>query len=145
MYTLSMGGITFAILAACAFGLWTVFHQLASPHINQVFGAIVVSLTAVLVGMLFLVPKLNGAPLVTDQKGVYFLILAGVTAFAIDFFALHAYSQGLPITIGGPIIIGGSIAVAAAVGFFLGDALTPLKILGLGLLVAGAVILSITS
>ena len=41
-------------------------------------------------------------------------------AFGIDFFALQAYSKGLPLTVGGPIIIGGSIAVAVSIGFVLG-------------------------
>ena len=45
-----MNPILFAILAAGSFGLWTVFHKLASPYVNQIFGAIIVSLTAVIFG-----------------------------------------------------------------------------------------------
>ena len=77
----------------------------------------------------------------TLPKGIYFLIIAGVAAFFIDFLALHAYSKGLPLSIGGPVIIGGSIAIAIIIGFFMGDTITALKALGLCLIVAGTVIL----
>ena len=138
-----MNPVVFAILAAFAFGAWTVFHKLASPHINQVFGAILVSLTAVIVGSLWLLPQIKNTQLVTNSKGVIFLVLAGVCAFLIDFFALQAYSKGLPITIGGPIIIGGSIAVASIIGFVFGDSITLAKLLGLGFLIGGTIILSV--
>ena len=140
-----MDPIFFAVLAAAAFGLWTVFHKLASPHINQIFGAIIISLTAVLFGSIALFVKFKDIKLFTDVKGIYFLIFAGISAFFIDFLALHAYSKGLPISIGGPVIIGGSIAIAIVIGFFLGDTVTALKALGLGLIIAGAVILAAIS
>lgn len=139
-----MSPILFAAFAAVAFGFWTVFHKFASTHIDQIFGAIIVSLSAVVVGAIVLIPKLKSIQLVSDSKGVYFAIAAGIMAFLIDYFALTAYSKGLPINIGGPIIIGGSIAVAAVIGFVLGDSITLPKIIGLGLLLAGAVILSMT-
>jgi len=140
-----MNPITFAILAAVSFGLWTVFHKLASPYINQVFGAIIVSLTAVVVGSVILVSRVKGIQLVSDPKGIFFLILAGIAAFFIDFLALQAYSKGLPLTIGGPIIIGGSIVIAVLIGFVLGDTITALKVLGIALLIAGTVLLAAAS
>jgi len=139
-----MPPVIFAILAAITFGLWTVFHQAASAHINQIFGAILVSFTAVIAGTLVLLPQLKNVQLVTDQRGVYFLILAGVAAFALDFFALQAYSKGLPITVGGPIIIGGSIAIAVVVGFLLGEPVTLTKLIALALVISGATILAMT-
>ncbi|MCH7828493.1 hypothetical protein IH982_01325 [Patescibacteria group bacterium] len=115
-----MNPIAFAVLAAPAFGLWTVFHKLAAPYINQVFGAILVSFTAVILGSIVLLPRIKDVQLFSDPKGIIFLVLAGLMAFGIDFFALQAYSKGLPLTVGGPIIIGGSIAVAVSIGFVLG-------------------------
>lgn len=140
-----MNPIAFAILAAVAFGAWTVFHKLASPYINQVFGAIIVSLTAVILGSFFLLPNLKQTQLFTNSKGITFLILAGVCAFFIDFFALQAYSKGLALTTGGPIIIGGSIAIATVIGFFFGDSVTTLKLVALALLVSGAALLAAVS
>ena len=140
-----MNPIFFAIMAAIVFGAWTVFHKLASPHINQIFGAILVSLVAVLAGSIWLLPQLKNIELVTNPKGIVFLILAGISAFFIDFFALQAYSKGLSISVGGPIIIGGSIAIAVTIGIFLGDSFSLLKLLGLALLLTGAILLTTTS
>ncbi|VVB59768.1 Uncharacterised protein [uncultured archaeon] len=106
-------GIVFALITAVSFGFWTVFHQQASPHINPIFGAIVVSLTAVVLGSIILLPQIKEVTLFTSQKGVIFVILAWLAAFAIDFFALKTYASGVPISVGGPIIIGGSVAIAS--------------------------------
>ncbi len=137
-----MPGLIFAIIAALAFGLWTVFHQQASSSINSLFGAILVSFTAVIIGALFLIPRISTTTLFSDPKGIVFAVLAGACAFALDLFVLKAYGSGLPISIGGPIIIGGSVAVAAVIGFFLGESITFAKIGGLILVVAGAAILA---
>jgi uncharacterized membrane protein len=134
--------ILFAIVAAIAFGLWTVFHDQASDHINFLFGAIVVSLTAVVVGLALLLPKIKSTTLYTNPKGIIFAVLAGVCALAIDFFALKAYGSGLSVSVGGPIIIAGSVAIAAFIGFFLGESITLMKVLGLLLIIVGSGILS---
>lgn len=140
-----MSPIIFAIITALVFGLWTVFHKLAAPHINQVLGAIVVSGVAVLFGLLTIIAQPTQFRLETNQKGLIFLALAGICAFLIDFFALKTYAAGLPVTIGGPLIIGGSIAVAVMIGFWMGDTITAAKIFGLLLLAAGASILAAVS
>lgn len=137
-----MNPVIFAILAAASFGLWTVFHKLASPYINQIFGAILVSLTAVIFGGIIFLFNMKGIQLFTDVKGIIFIILAGIAAFFIDFLALQAYSKGLPLTIGGPIVIGGSMAVAVTIGFLLGEPLTALKILGIMLIILGGIVLA---
>lgn len=140
-----MTPITLALLAAFVFGLWTVFHQIASVHINQVLGAIIVSLTAVIAGLIVLLPQLKVGNLVTDTKGIYFLIGAGVCAFLIDFLALSAYAKGLSVNVGGPIIIGGSIAVAGVIGFLMGDSVTIPKLIGIGFVFVGAVVLAVAT
>lgn len=136
-------GIIFAIIAAVALGIWTVFHQQASNHINNLFGAIIVSATAVLLGLIFLLPKIKTTALYTNPKGILFSVLAGFCALAIDYFALKAYGTGgLPISVGGPIIIAGSVAIASVIGFFLGESVTLMKIVGLVLVIAGSAILA---
>lgn len=139
-----MSSIIFAILAAAAFAFLTIFHRLASPYINQVLGAIIVSITAVIFGLIVLFTQLKKIQFSINPKGVFFIILAGISAFFIDFLSLQAYSKGLSLTIGGPIIIGGSVAIAIIVGFLLGDTITALKVFGLVLLIVGAIILSVT-
>ncbi len=135
----------YAVLAAIAFGFWTVFHKLASPYINQVFGAILVSFTAVIAGLVVLLPQIRETQLVTNSKGIYFIIGAGICAFLIDFLALNAYAKGLSVNVGGPIIIGGSIAVAGLIGFLMGDPITFVKLAGIGLVILGSVVLSLAT
>ena len=138
-------GIIFATIAAIAFGAWTVFHQQAADKINYLFGAIIVSLTAVILGSIFLLPNIKSTTLFSNPKGILFAVLAGVCALAIDYFALKAYGSGLAISVAGPIIIGGSVAIAASIGFFLGESITLMKILGLLFVIIGSGILAATS
>ncbi len=140
-----MTPITFAIFAALFYALWTFFHKLASPHINLVFGAILVSLTAVIFGSIFFFTRARGEQLITDNKGILFIVLAGISAFCLDYFVLQAYAKGLPLSIGAPVIIGGSMAIAVTIGFFIGESITTAKIIGILLTVAGGVILASVS
>lgn len=135
-------GLIFAISAAAFFGLWTVFHQQAAKYINSLFGAIIVSFTAVVLGLIFFIPNIRTAQPLFNYRGLMFAVLAGTCALLIDLFALKAYNSGLQISVGGPIIIGGSIAIASVVGFTLGESVTLMKIAGLILVVAGASILA---
>lgn len=136
-------GIIFAIIAAVAFGAWTVFHQQAADKIDYLVGAIIISLTAVILGLIILLPRIKSVTLFSNSKGLMFAILAGVCALAIDYFALKSYGTGLAVSIAGPIIIGGSIAVATIIGLFLGESLTLIKLLGLVLVIGGASILAV--
>lgn len=138
-------GVIFAIATAIVFGLWTVFHERASAHINNLFGAILVSFTAVILGLIIFLPRIKSTTLYTNPKGIIFAVLAGVCALGIDYFALKTYGTGLPISIGGPIIIGGSVTIASVVGFFLGESITFVKIAGLLLVIAGSALLTIIS
>ena len=135
-------GVLYAITAAFAFGAWTIFHQLASEKINNLFGAIIVSLSAVLLGLVFLLPKIKQVNLYSDPKGILFAVFAGICALAVDYFALKAYSSNLAISVVGPIIIGGSVAFAVLIGFFMGEPVTLMKALGLLLVIAGSAILA---
>ena len=135
-------GTVFAIIAAVSFGLWTVFQERASDFVNTLFGAIVVSTTAALIGIALLLPKIKSTQLYSDSRGLVFAVLAGMCALGIDFFALKAYGTGLDVSVGGPIIIGGSVAIAAFVGFLLGESFTLAKLLGLALVIAGSGILA---
>ena len=132
----------FAVAAAVTLGLWTVFNNQASDNILPAFGAVLVSFTAVFVGSMFLMPKLRSAKLFTHWKGILFAVLAGAFAFGSDYLSLKTFASGVDVSVGGPIIIGGSVAVAAVIGFFLGEAFTTMKFLGLLLVIVGAGILS---
>jgi uncharacterized membrane protein len=135
-------GIFFAIIAAVAFGIWTVFHQQAANKIDYLFGAILVSLTAVIAGVILLLPRIKSTTLFTDPKGILFAVLAGLCALTIDIFALKAYGSGMAVSVAGPIIISGSVAIAAIIGLFMGESLTFAKVLGIIFVIIGAGILA---
>lgn len=132
-----------AMLAAVSMGLWVVFNKIAAGYVNQLLGAILLSVTAVTIGgTVFLLRGPQAVRLVTSPRGIVFIALAGAAAFSMDFLGLTAYSRGLPITVGGPIIIGGSIAVATLVGFSLGEAASLAKVIPIALIVVGAAMLA---
>jgi uncharacterized membrane protein len=135
-------GILFAIIAATAFGAWTVFHQQAASKIDYLVGAIIISLTATVLGIVILLPRIKSTVLLSNSKGILFAVLAGICALAIDYFALKSYGTGLAVSVAGPIIIGGSIAVATIIGLFLGESITLMKVLGLIFVIGGASILA---
>jgi uncharacterized membrane protein len=136
-------GILFAILAATAFGFWTVFHAQAANHINQLFGAVLISFTAVLIGTVLLLTQYKTVNGLWEPRGIAFAVCAGIMALGIDYFVLRAYSSDVPISIVGPIVIGGSIAIATIVGFFLGESITSPKVIGVLLVILGASLLSV--
>ncbi len=131
------------ILAAFSLGLIQVLQKIASTKINPIIGAIIVSLIAVIVGIILAMSQIKLNTVQITYWGVFFVALAGIFAFGADYFTLKSYSSGLEISIIGPIIIGGSIAIATIVGFILGDKITLLKILGIAMVIGGASILSI--
>lgn len=138
-----MAPVVFAALASVSMGLWVVFNKVAAGYVNQLLGAILLSVTAVAIGgTVFLLRGPPAAQLVTSPKGIIFVALAGAAAFSMDFLSLTAYSRGLPITVGGPIIIGGSIAVATLLGFSLGEPATITKVIAIVLIVVGAALLA---
>lgn len=134
--------VLFAIIAAISFGLYSTFQDLGSKNISTLLGAMIISLTALILGFLFFLFKVMPINIHPSPKSIIFLVLAGLFAFGIDIFALKAYGSGLPISIGGPIIIGGSIVVASIVGLILGETLSLSKIAGILLVVIGVCILS---
>lgn len=138
-----MAPVIFAILAAVSMGLWVVFNKIAASYVNQLFGAILLSVTAVAIGStIFLLRGPQVARLLTSPKGIVFIALAGAAAFSMDFLGLTAYSRGLSITVGGPIIIGGSIAVATLMGSLLGETLSITKVIAIVLIVVGVTLLT---
>ena len=130
--------------AAVAAGFYSYFQRLASPNVNQLFGALAVSAAALAIAALFLVPQLGRIRLFTNPAGMssmWFLLGAGAAAFSIDYFTLQAYSKGLPISVGAPIGIAGGVETAVVIGLLLGEQLSFAKLAGIVLVVIGGVVL----
>jgi drug/metabolite transporter (DMT)-like permease len=113
------------VIAAIAVGFYSYFQRLASPNVNQLFGALVVSAVAPF----------------TNPVGMWFLLGAGAAAFSIDYFTLQAYSRGLPISVGAPAGIAGGVATAVVIGLLLGEQLSFAKLAGIVLVVTGGIVL----
>jgi uncharacterized membrane protein len=94
-----MSAVFYAVIAAIAAGFYSYFQRLASPNVNQLFGALVVSAAALTIAALLLVFQLGKIRLFTNPVGMSFLLGAGAAAFSIDYFTLQAYSRGLPISV----------------------------------------------
>jgi transporter family protein len=137
-----MDAIAFALIAALAAGAYSILQRVAAPAFNQAFGALVISLTAAFVSAIVLICTRDGRALYTDVSMLPWIGLVGIAAFSIDYFSLQAYSRGLSVSIGSPIFIGISIMTASLAGFTLGEAVTLMKLLGIGLIVLGAVIVT---
>jgi transporter family protein len=137
-----MDAVAFAIIAALAGGSYSILQRIAAPSFNQAFGALLISLTAALVSAIVLLCIRDNRPLYTDAAMLPWIGLIGIAAFSIDYFSLQAYSRGLSVSVGSPIFIGVSIVTASLAGFALGEAVTLMKLLGIGLIVAGAVIVT---
>jgi|SRR6516225_403221 len=139
-----MSAVFYAVIAAVAAGFYSYFQRLASPNVNQLFGALAVSAAALAIAALFLVPQLGRIRLFTNPAGMssmWFLLGAGAAAFSIDYFTLQAYSKGLPISVGAPIGIAGGVETAVVIGLLLGEQLSFAKLAGIVLVVIGGVVL----
>lgn len=137
-----MTAIFLAIIASIFFGILSASKKIASPHINQILGAILLSCFAVLFGLIILISRLKEIELTWNSKGIFFILLAGIAAFCVDFFGLKAYSSGLPVSIGSPIIVAGGVTIASLIGIFLlGESLNIWKFAGVILVVLGTILL----
>jgi bacterial/archaeal transporter family protein len=134
--------IFLAFACAALFGVWNVLHAAASRHINSVLGAAIVAVASLVPAAIFSVRLLSSGPVQLSRAGIGFACLAGLCAFFIDYLALRAFSSGLEVSVGGPIIIGGGIMIVTLIGILLGDAVTPMKLLGVALVIVGVSLLA---
>jgi uncharacterized membrane protein len=72
-----MSAVFYAVIAAIAAGFYSYFQRLASPNVNQLFGALVVSAAALTIAALLLVFQLGKIRLFTNPVGMWFLLGAG--------------------------------------------------------------------
>lgn len=138
-----MSAVFYAVVAAIAAGLYSYFQRLASPNVSQLFGALVVSAAALTIAAVLVVFQLGKTRLIADPIGLWFLLGAGAAAFSVDYFTLHAYSKGLPISVGAPIGIAGGVATAVVIGLLVGEQLSFAKLAGIVLVIAGSIVLVI--
>ncbi|MFA9460421.1 EamA family transporter [Thiohalorhabdus methylotrophus] len=139
-----MNWIFLAVLTAFFYGAYNVFIKVASGHINQIVGALVLQIVAALVGGVILgYLRFTHASLEVSSKGFLFAVLAGLFVGLAEITSFFVFSRGVPAAIGIPIIIGGSVAFGALMGvFFLKEHFQWVHVLGLLMVTGGVVLLT---
>ncbi len=134
--------LLFALLAGVAAATYTVFVKLASTSIHPVMGAIVVTLSALVVNVgMVLVLRARGQEILVTLEGAALLVVAGIAAAAIDVFSLLAYGRGLKVS-SSLVITGAYTALVLLVGILaLKEPLSWTKLLALLLIATGIVLL----
>ncbi|HSF05043.1 MAG TPA: EamA family transporter [Methylomirabilota bacterium] len=134
--------VLFALLAGASTATWTICLKLGSTQINAALGAMVITGVAFLVNSVaMLVMRAHGHEIVLKPEALGLLAIAGVAASGVDIFGLLAYERGLRVT--SSLIIGGtSTALVLLVGFIaLQEPLTWMRLLAIGLIAAGILLL----
>jgi transporter family protein len=134
-------GIPFVLIAAVAGGLWSVLVSRASREVNPFLGPVIAESTGVVIGLMLLAGQMRQTALEYSTRGILLLLLAGACVFSVDYFNLRAYGSELPVSVGAPIFLGGTIMIASVAGFFLGEGISARKLFGIGLVLAGVVLL----
>ena len=131
-----------ALSAGVSMAVYSVFLRLASASIHPVLGAAVITGTAFLVNLVvLLVVKGIGSELPVSAKGFGLVMIVGAAAAFADLLTLFAYARGLKVT--SSFMIGGTSAVLVLLAGFLAlrEPFTWTKLLAVGLIVGGMLLL----
>jgi uncharacterized membrane protein len=90
-----MSAVFYAVIAAIAAGFYSYFQRLASPNVNQLFGALVVSAAALTIAALFLVFQLGKVRLFANPVGMWFLLGAGAATIRNQLARIRSYRRRL--------------------------------------------------
>lgn len=139
-----MNWIYLAVITASFYALYNVFIKLASGHIYEITGAVILQIVAALLGGgLLLYLKMKNIPMEISAKGIWLSVIAGIFVGLAEIFSFIVFSKGVSASAGIPVIIGGSVLFAAIIGFiFLKDSLSASNIMGLLLIIAGIYFIS---
>ncbi len=137
--------LLFILIAATAAGLWSVLMAKASRLVDPIVGAGLVEGSALVLVIVLIVRHRIDLSSALTLPGVALLMLCGVCVFSVDYFSLRAYEMGMELSVGTPTLAAGAILVPAVVGFALGEGITPWKLLGIGLIGAGVLLLTRSS
>jgi uncharacterized membrane protein len=132
----------FAVLVGISAATYTTFLKLGSGAIHPALGAVIVtSAAAVVNGLVLLVAVTRGQGIAVTPRAAGLMVVVGVAAAGVDLFGLLAYSRGLKLS--SSLISGGVYtSLILVVGFgLLGEPLTAMRLLALGLIAAGILLL----
>lgn len=134
--------MSFILIAATAAGVWSVLMSRASKLVHPIVGVGVVEGSALVVVLVLLVRQRVDLASALTPLGTALLVLSGLCVLSVDYFSLRAYEMGMELSIGAPTIAAGAILVPVVVGLILGEGLSALKLVGVGLIGAGVLLLT---
>lgn len=126
------------------FGLYNFFIKLASNHIHEVMGAVILQAVAALLGLLVLgYLKFTHHSLEVSSKGIHFSVWAGIFVGLAEIFSFYLFAKGVPISTGLPFIVATTVLVGAMLGMlFLKEPLSWTSGLGIVLTLSGVLLLT---
>ena len=139
-----MHWLPLAIITTIFLGLYHFFIKLSSGHINQVLGALILQIVAMVVGLVFLIVlKYIGATFAMTNKGLTYALLAGVSIGLAEVLTFYLFSKGVPASVGIAILIGGTVVVGAFLGIvFLRESLSIMQYIAIILIILGVSLLA---
>jgi len=132
----------FILIAAAGAGLWSVLMSRASRLVDPIVGAGLVEGSALVLVMVLVVRHRIDLGSALTPTGAGLLVLCGLCVFSVDYFSLRAYEMGMELSVGAPTLAAGAILVPTVVGLALGEGITLSKLLGIGLIGAGVLLLT---
>ena len=134
--------VLFAIFAGTSAATWSLCLKLGSTKVTAALGALVVTSGALLTNaIVLLVMRARGHEIIVSAHGLWLMAIAGLAAAGVDIFSLLAYERGLRLS--SSLIVGGtSTALVLVIGFVaLQEPVTWARLLALGLIASGIVLL----
>ena len=134
--------VLYVLIAAGAAGLWSVLLSRASKLVHPLVGTGLVEVTALTVVLILVVRQRVDLSSALTPLGAGLLVLCGLCVFSVDYFSLRAYEMGMEVSVGAPMISAGAILVPTVAGIALGEGVSIPKVVGIGLIGAGVLLLT---
>jgi drug/metabolite transporter (DMT)-like permease len=132
----------YILIAAGAAGVWSVVMSRASKLVHPIVGVGMIEGSALVLVVILLVRHRVDLSTAVTPMGAALLVLCGMCVFSVDFFSLRAYEMGMELSVGAPMIAAGAILIPAVAVMFLGEGISSAKLVGVGLIGAGVLLLS---
>jgi len=114
-----MKGIMLAIVAGALFACYQLAVKLSANHIQEMLGAVILQVVAMVVGIcIFLIWKAGAEPLVYTTTGLKYVMLAGLFVSLAELMTFYAFSQDISPSVGIKVIIGVNILVGLGLDYF---------------------------
>lgn len=139
-----MKGILLAMLAGFLFACYQFAVKLSAPHIQEIFGAVILQGVALAVGLtLFMVVRDAETAMVYTKEGIRFAVIAGIFVSLAEIAAFYAFAQNISPSIGITLIVGINILIGLCLDYFwFKSDMSWSQLLGILMILIGVVLIS---